>query len=78
MLTPDSPQRRACHRAGSAASPPAARDTVEIPILKDYPTREEQVALQRVFLLAPKPAGTKGETKGKVSSVDFSLEQVPA
>jgi hypothetical protein len=41
---------------------------------KDALTREEKVALERVFLLAPKPADAAAEGKGKASRVEFSLK----
>jgi hypothetical protein len=41
---------------------------------KDVLTREEKVALERVFLLAPKPADAAAQGKGKASRVEFSLK----
>jgi hypothetical protein len=41
---------------------------------KDFITKGEQVALERVFLLAPKVEAPKGEEKLKASRVDFSLK----
>jgi uncharacterized protein involved in outer membrane biogenesis len=41
---------------------------------KDYLTREDKVPLDRVFLLAPKPADPAAEGKGKPSRVEFALK----
>ena len=41
---------------------------------KDFVTRGERVALERVFLLSPKVEAPKGEEKLKASRVDFSLK----
>jgi hypothetical protein len=41
---------------------------------KDAITKDEQVALERVFLLAPKPQAAIPDDKLKASRVDFSLK----
>ena len=41
---------------------------------KDYLTHEDKVALERVFLLAPKAARTNGDAKGSPARVEFALK----
>jgi hypothetical protein len=41
---------------------------------KDYLTREDKVPVDRIFLLAPKPADAAAEGKGKPSRVEFALK----
>jgi hypothetical protein len=41
---------------------------------KDAITRDNKVELERVFLLAPRPAEAKDDAKGKASRVDFALK----